>query len=375
MASGDLAAAGCAKCYALKQGMALRFDCDLDADGDEETPHGRNISVLKSEIARGAEVLEAKPTIISYTPSHRCNIRCTHCYQEATRDEEIKRADAAEEIERLAPYLVRLIAGGGEPFLLPIWRRFLANFDLKKNPYLDFGTSTNATVVTDGILASLRRFKSLTINVSLDGTGAAYERVRVGASFDQVAANIRKFQEVVREARSPKATIGVSMCVMKSDILDLPNFVRFARDGRLLFGISPVISMPPDESLRCFNDPARELAGWNAAIDAAKVELEAYFPTLAAIWHCETIDERTKQIWRNNFELLRSKIPFELASHRHHRVTIRLPEALLRAASIASDGAPLVAYVYRRGIKDNAADWGPITDGQCTVSLPKGQFT
>jgi hypothetical protein len=69
--------------------------------------------VLKDEIVRGATVLEAKPTIISYTPSHRCNIPCTHCYQESTRDAEIKRADAAEEIERLAPHLVKLIAGRG----------------------------------------------------------------------------------------------------------------------------------------------------------------------------------------------------------------------------------------------------------------------
>jgi radical SAM protein with 4Fe4S-binding SPASM domain len=36
MASGDLAAAGCARCYALKQGMALAFDYDRDADGDSE---------------------------------------------------------------------------------------------------------------------------------------------------------------------------------------------------------------------------------------------------------------------------------------------------------------------------------------------------
>jgi MoaA/NifB/PqqE/SkfB family radical SAM enzyme len=128
--------------------------------------------VLKDEIVRGATVLEAKPTIISYTPSHRCNIPCTHCYRESTRDAEIKRADAAEEIERLAPHLVKLIAGGGEPLLLPIWRRFLANFDLKKNPYLDFGMSTSATIVTDAVLDGLSRFKNLTINVSLDGPPA-----------------------------------------------------------------------------------------------------------------------------------------------------------------------------------------------------------
>ena len=48
MASGDLKAAGCAKCHAVKQGMALGFDYDAAADDDDVTPHGKNIKILKS---------------------------------------------------------------------------------------------------------------------------------------------------------------------------------------------------------------------------------------------------------------------------------------------------------------------------------------
>jgi hypothetical protein len=338
------------------------------------TPHGKNIRILKAEIARGATVLEAKPTIISYTPSHRCNIRCTHCYQEGSREAEIKRADAAEEIERLAPYLVRLIAGGGEPFLLPIWRRFLANFDLKKNPYLDFGTSTNATIVTDAILAGLSRFKNMTINVSLDGTGAAYERVRVGANFGEVRTNIRRLKEVVKAAPSPQANIGISMCVMKSNILDLPNLVRFARDEVLQFGMSPVISQPPDESLRCFNDPAKEMAGWNEAIDAAKAELPSYFPTLAEIWHVQEVDPVMKRTWKNLFEVLRSQIPFHVAEEPHQRIGLRLPPDMLNAARASHGNAPLAAYITQDGRQDGVTYWAAVRDGYCEVSLPEGIF-
>ncbi|MGF6309918.1 radical SAM protein with 4Fe4S-binding SPASM domain [Bradyrhizobium sp. i1.8.4] len=375
MASGDLAAAGCAKCHAVRQGMGLGFDYDSDADGDTETPHGRNIAVLKDEIARGATVLEAKPTIISYTPSHRCNIRCTHCYQEETRDAEIKRADAADEIERLAPYLVRLIAGGGEPFLLPIWRRFLANFDTRKNPYLDFGTSTNATIVTEPVLAGLRRFKNMTINVSLDGTGETYERVRVGAKFDEVRANIRRLKEVVKAAPSPKANIGISMCVMKSNILDLPNLVRFARDEVLQFGMSPVITRPPDESLRCFNDPVKDMAGWADAIDAAKAELDSYFPSLAVVWRSQSVPDETQETWRNLFEVLRAQIPLDLADVPHKRVTLDIPDELMMRAAAAHGVAPLVAYIFPQRTTDGVSYWGPIKDGRCEVSLPDGAFS
>lgn len=372
MARGDLKAAGCEKCHAVRQGMSLAFDYDSDADEDTETPHGRNIAILKEEIARGATTLKAKPTIISYTPSHRCNIRCTHCYQEATREAEIKRADAADEIERLAPYLVQLVAGGGEPFLLPIWRRFLANFDLTKNPYLKFSTSTNATIVTDSVLAGLRRFKDLTINVSLDGTGTVYERVRVGANFEEVRANIRKLKEVVAEARSPKANVGISMCVMKSNIHDLPNLVKFARDEVLQFGMSPVISMPPDESLRCFNDPEKEMAGWSEAIDTAKADLENYFPALAKVWHQQEVPEDLKATWRNLFEVLRAQIPFDLGNTPHRRVTIDVPAHFIAKATAKHPNSQLVAYIYQRG--EPVSYWAQVKDGRCEVSLPEGAF-
>ncbi len=375
MAKGDLKAAGCAKCYAVKQGMALGFEYDNDADGDTETPHGRNLVVLKTEIAEGATVLEAKPTIISYIPSHRCNIRCTHCYQESTREAEINRADAAEEIERLAPYLVRIVAGGGEPFLLPIWRRFLANFDVRKNPYLDFSTSTNATIVSESILEGLRRFKTMTINVSVDGTGEAYERVRLGAKFDVVRANIRRIKEVMKASPSPKANVGISMCVMKSNIHDLPNLVRFARDEVLQFSMSPVVTLPPDESLRCFNDPVLDMAGWGEAIDAAKAEVESFFPSLAVIWRIQNVPDEAKAVWRDLFELLRAQIPLDLVNVPHRRVTVSIPEAQL-ARGIAKHGAvPLVARIYPKGSAGGVSYWGPVRSGCCEVSLPDGDFS
>jgi MoaA/NifB/PqqE/SkfB family radical SAM enzyme len=363
MASGDLKAAGCDRCHALAQGLAMGFERDPDSEGDFDTPYARNLHTLEREIAAGATVLEAKPTIVSYTPSHRCNIRCTHCYQESTRTAEIDRADADEEVARLAPYLVRLVAGGGEPFLLPMWREFLDRFDLTLNPYLDFSTSTNATVVTDQVLAGLSHFKKLTINVSLDGTGAAYERVRVGAKFDQVAANIRRLKAVVHGARR-RSNIGISMCVMKSNILDLPNFLRFARDEKLRSGISPVVSMPPDENLRCFNDhPAREMAGWCEAIDEAEVVLDSYLPVLAPLWRAE---------WHNNFRLLREFIPSHLADVPHRRVRVELPPGLV-AQWRQQYGPDLVAYIFRVG-ESTAAYWGRIKDATCDVHLAPGRY-
>jgi hypothetical protein len=215
----------------------------------------------------------------------------------------------------------------------------------------------------------------MTINVSLDGTGEAYERVRIGAKFDEVRANIRKLKEVVHAAPSPKANIGISMCVMKSNILDLPNLVRFARDEVLQFGMSPVITKPPDESLRCFNDPAKDMAGWSEAIDAAKAELDSYFPSLAVVWRAQSVPEETQETWRNLFEVLRAQIPLDLADVPHRRVTLDIPDELMVRAAAKHDAAPLVAYIFPQGATDGVSYWGPIKNGRCEVSLPDGAFS
>jgi radical SAM protein with 4Fe4S-binding SPASM domain len=395
MANGDLEAAGCANCYAVKQGMGLAFEYDADCEAEQAawngvedkpsglTPYAENIRILKQEIAAGATVLQAKPTIVSFTPSHRCNIRCTHCYQESTRTIEISRQRADQEVVALAPYLVRLVAGGGEPFLLPIWNKFLNNFDLLQNPYLDFSTSTNATIVSDKIAEGLGRFKKLTINVSLDGTGEAYERVRVGANFVKVRDNIRRLKVIVASARNTQSAVGVSMCVMKSNILDLPNFVRFCTDENLAFGLAPVATMPLDESLRSFNDPQRDRRGWAAAIDEAEHLVQTdYLPTMVQRRGESAVQDIERDFWRQNFRLLREAAEWDTGRDGTlYRVRVRLVagwldgwlDGRLPALQGRSD---IIVHVFPIGQAPGtpAPYWAPLDGEEFEISLPKGCY-
>jgi hypothetical protein len=224
-------------------------------------------------------------------------------------------------------------------------------------------------------LNGLSRFKKVTINVSLDGTGAAYERVRIGAQFNQVVTNIRRLKMVAGRARSLRSTVGVTMCVMKSNILDLPRFLQFAGDEELPCGISPVISMPPDENLRCFNDhPAREMAGWREAIDAAEVALESYLPILAAILGVQQLSSASISVWHNAFRLLRSLIPFSLAAVPHHRVQVEIPADLM-VQWHQQYGPEVVAYIFRAGeVAEGAHYWGKIVNGIFDVYLSRGSY-
>jgi radical SAM protein with 4Fe4S-binding SPASM domain len=378
MAEGNLEAAGCAKCLALKQQQPLAFQYDTDSVADTSTLYGRNIKVLQQEIASGATVLAGRPTMISLTPSHRCNIRCTHCYQESTRSLDLARRSVNQEVLDLAPYLVRLIAGGGEPFLLPIWRQFLKGLDNSQNPYLDFGTTTNGTVISAEIEEGLRKFKRVTLNVSLDGTGVVFEKVRVGADFAVVRDNLRKLRTIARSARSRASTITISMCVMKSNVKDLPNVIRFVAQEELdWYDLSPVATEPQDESLACFNDPTRETEGWHEAYDEARRLACDDFLAILKRYRSSQEIARARESLLKSIELVRQATPWHLLDKKHLRVRIEVPrEKLAEASSHVPPGHPLMAYIYPEGrpTGDRPLYYAWFNGESFEVSLPEGAY-
>jgi radical SAM protein with 4Fe4S-binding SPASM domain len=318
MLSGDLDAAGCAKCYALKQGQPLQLEYDIDVAQEKppHTPYAKNLALKRQEIEKGVAILESTPTIINFTPSHACNLDCIHCYQKGSRSLRITRNGVLDEILEVLPTISKIVAGGGEPLILPFWRKFILSADLKKNPYLRFSTTTNATVLAQEIIEGLKRFKSLEIIVSLDGaTKQLYEKIRTGANFDIVHSNIMKFIELVRE--KSQSSIGINIAVMKDNIKELNNLVKFCLETGVLFNLQPVISMPVDQSLRSFKNPEIEMSGWKEAIDAARSEFENYASAQPGY-------SVTSNLMLDHFNALDNCIPWSLASVKHYSVKKQL---------------------------------------------------
>ncbi len=383
MAAGDLEAAGCAKCYALKQGnnFVLDYDHSADAEQPPHSPYAKNIQTLKAEIARGATVLKAKPTIISHSPSYRCNLRCIHCVQTSQRNQTLKRKEVTDEVLALAPLLVRLIAGGGEPFVQPEWHEFLNNFELDQYPYLEFAVTTNATRLTDKVEAQLRKVNRVMLNVSFDGVGEVYNTVRVGAEFEKTVANIRRMKSIADASPSPLSSAGLSMSVMKTNFKDIPNVVRFATEEEIPLGLAPVVIMPVDELLNSFNDPHRETEGWREALrEGLRLIEEIFIPMSMRV---RGLDESRRAVllesWRKNFELLEGLIPWDILEKKHYRVKINLPAETVEEATKNKCDAryPLVAYIYEEGHVDPGTPppYYAFLDGNhIEVSLPEGKY-
>ncbi len=367
MARGDLAAAGCANCLTLRQGnvMGLQFDPDADRENPPTSPYAKNLQVVRQEIARGAAVLQAMPTVVSLTASYACNFRCIHCYQDATRSLRIRRESAVDEVLALVPVLDQIIPGGGEPLMDPLWRRFLKGAEVSSNPYLQLATTTNASLVNDEILAGLERFKRLALNVSLDGgSKTVFETVRLNGRWERVVANIDRMIELVRR-KGPPSFVSVTMSVMKANLRDIPNLVEFAVRRGIPFGLSPVISMPVDQSLTCFNDPAADTAGWREAIREAK----SRFEQLSLEIHGRVPPPHT------HFDILQQTVPWEILDRHHYPVEDSASERMVRNCWKQFGRGVLVGFFpVVEGRIEQCRYYAPLAGGRYRVSLPEGEY-
>jgi hypothetical protein len=70
MAKGNLEAAGCSKCFALRQKipMGMMYDPDADLESPPQSEYAKHLQFLREEIVDGRAVLESNPTVISLTP-------------------------------------------------------------------------------------------------------------------------------------------------------------------------------------------------------------------------------------------------------------------------------------------------------------------
>lgn len=186
-------------------------------------------AVKLDNLARGdlahcarTEVVGALPAKLTLQTTDRCNLDCPHCQipKEAKRSS-MPEAVLDRVVEELFPTLIELHPTNlGEPFM---WRPFerLCSEMHRHGVLLDL--TTNGTLLDERRAAWIIPI-ARDVKVSFDGAApATFERLRRGASFDQVCANARRLSE----ATAP-GTVALQMTLMRSNYQELPALVRLA---------------------------------------------------------------------------------------------------------------------------------------------------
>jgi MoaA/NifB/PqqE/SkfB family radical SAM enzyme len=246
---------------------------------DKDTLSGQNYLLNVEEFQSGTLELQSKPTIITYVGAVNCNLKCTFCNQYTQHLERLNQAKkSSEEIIALIPYLLNLAWQGGECFLDEEFKRFFYGFKRDLNPNL------HLNIVTNGMLADKKVFDTLVGNFSRYSIAFSidsfeknkYELLRSGSQYNRVFSNLKLFIEEQKNNRNHAASVSIQSCVMKSNILQLADNIKFALDNKISFGISPVLVWPPNEALNVFNDHEIETKGWQEVIQQAQDILVAH---------------------------------------------------------------------------------------------------
>lgn len=128
-----------------------------------------------------------------------------------------------ESLEKLLPYLRRVEFAGGEPLMDPQHYKILD----KLAPYghqIEIKYATNLTMLGKGnrtVWEYWPKFKSIAVNVSIDGIENVYEYIRGNANWDELIDNVKQIQSIPNISRIVGAvTVQVSNVLILDKICE-----------------------------------------------------------------------------------------------------------------------------------------------------------
>lgn len=143
--------------------------------------------------------------------------------------------------EKLLPYFRRVEFAGGEPLMDPTHYKILdmlapygKNIEIKYATNLTMLGKSNRT-----IWQYWPKFKSVAVNVSIDGIGASYEYVRGNASWSELVNNIKQIQTIPNISR-----IVGAVAVQVSNVLILDKMIKLFLDDLGIVFYTNMVNYP-----------------------------------------------------------------------------------------------------------------------------------
>jgi len=197
----------------------------------------KNKVLLAEDIREKRHVLRAYPPFIGLGTDSRCNLRCIMCVQRLEDRKTLMDAPTIEEkyfikfAEEVFPTAETLqLNTAGEPLMS-------RNFDLELEMAAKFQVQLD--VITNGLLLNSKKGQlqqlcnnAKAIQFSFDSPVLdTYESIRVGSDFKKVVENMRLLQKYRAELPAVnRPFFGINMVVMKRNLSELQEMVRFAKD-------------------------------------------------------------------------------------------------------------------------------------------------
>jgi MoaA/NifB/PqqE/SkfB family radical SAM enzyme len=182
------------------------------------------------ELAKRFPATIVSPRSIQIECTTRCNLKCTMCEISYWTEKggDLKSENLRKMIEHL-PKLRRVdFTGVGEALMN---RRFFDAIGVLKSRGLYVTLNDNFTLMNE---KAARRIVELGIDqifLSLDGaTKQTYERIRAGANFEKVIANVRRLVQIKREMKKKRPEVKINTVVCSTNYRELPAIIELAHE-------------------------------------------------------------------------------------------------------------------------------------------------
>ncbi len=138
-----------------------------------------------------------------------------------------------DSFEKLLPYFRRVEFAGGEPLMDPQHYKILDMLS-RYGHQIEIKYATNLSMLGKGkrtVFEYWPKFRSVAVNVSIDGLGEAYEYIRGNANWDELISNIKQIQSIPNINRIVGAT-----AIQANNVLILDKMIEyFLNDIGILF--------------------------------------------------------------------------------------------------------------------------------------------
>jgi MoaA/NifB/PqqE/SkfB family radical SAM enzyme len=234
----DEAVSRCALCYNQEKNGSTSFRQELNA------LYKKHIAWIINTDETGFAP-DARPVDWDIRFSNLCNLKCRTCACSsssswAREDKKILKNNAEksgtgiigltnpsmllDELNKFTPLLERVMFAGGEPLLINENYQIVKKIDALRRYDIKLYYITNMTKLQykdQNIIELWKKFKNITIAVSLDGIGAKCEYLRKGLKWNNVLINLVKIKN-----ECPNAKILINYTASAFNIIHLADFHR-----------------------------------------------------------------------------------------------------------------------------------------------------
>lgn len=205
------------------------------------------------------------PYLISYSITRKCNLRCKHCYSDATEDsapDELSEADAKRLLDDIVNWGIKLlIFDGGEPLYRDdFWE--IARYASLKGLRVVIGS--NGTLIDQEVAERLKSSGIMAVQISIDGAKPH--------THDWFRGERGSFNKALKGAKACKA-VGLpfqfGMTIRRGTLDEIPDMLKLAVDyGATAAEFFDLVQVPrvkkeiPDEVLT--PEERKEVMNWLA---------------------------------------------------------------------------------------------------------------